>query len=143
MLDSPNLKTSKFDMSRFRQDPALYYRALEEVKLLEVELSRPEVQVQFIVPFRTKFGERIVVTGDHAGLGHWDATQGLELQWHEGNIWRGTLNLKELPNFEYKYVCLGMDGARWEQGLNRKAAGTTIQKQGDKRVYLAEDEWRS
>mmetsp|Transcript_5102 Transcript_5102/g.9480 ORF Transcript_5102/g.9480 Transcript_5102/m.9480 type:complete len:149 (-) Transcript_5102:23-469(-) len=136
-------KPSRFDLSTFKRDPVLYQRALEEVKRIEAERSRPEVEVRFALPFSTKFGERIVVTGNHEKLGNWIGAQAFELQWTTGNIWRGSLFLQEVPNFEYKYICVGPSTTRWEEGLNRRIAEASLERHGSKRIYQAEDEWRS
>lgn len=136
-------KVSRFDLSSYMQDPDLYNRALEEVKRIEAERSKPEVEVRFSLPFSTKFGERILVTGNHEELGNWVGDQALELQWTTGNVWRGSMILQEVPKFEYKYICVGQTQTRWEEGANRKISEASLERHGSKRVYLAEDEWRS
>jgi phosphoglucan,water dikinase len=125
------------------QDPELYRRALEEVKRIEAARGKPEVEVRFSIPFSTKFGESVLVTGNHEKLGSWVGDKALELRWSEGNVWRGELFMQESPNFEYKYVCAGQTSVRWEEGPNRKIADASLERHGSKRIYIAEDEWRN
>lgn len=136
-------RSSRFDITHLRQDPVLYSRALEEVLRIEAERSHPEFEVHFSIPFCTKFGERILITGSHEQLGNWVGDRALELQWTPGNIWRGSMTLREVPAFEYKYICIGCGNVRWEEGPNRKISEVSIELHGGKKVCRADDYWRS
>lgn len=66
-------------------------------------------------------GEDVRVVGDHQELGAWDASQGLALQWHPGNVWRGSVQLPAATEFMWKLVKAGADGVcvEWEEGDDR------------------------
>ena len=66
-------------------------------------------------------GEDVRVVGDLQELGAWDASQGLALQWHPGNVWRGSVQLPAGAQFMYKLVKAGADGVcvEWEEGEDR------------------------
>ncbi|OWP63792.1 hypothetical protein CDA63_07330 [Hymenobacter amundsenii] len=91
--------------------------------------------LRFTLPFRTAWGQRLVVCGSLPSLGQWDPTQALSLHYHsDSGLWSQEISLPagELASVEYKYLLLDeRDGGRyWEWGPNRHvqaAAGSFTQ----------------
>eukprot|EP00879_Flechtneria_rotunda_P007987 GHRR01008368.1.p1 GENE.GHRR01008368.1~~GHRR01008368.1.p1 ORF type:complete len:157 (+),score=10.71 GHRR01008368.1:149-619(+) len=53
-----------------------------------------DVTVSFFVSKRVAFGERIAVVGPTEKLGCWRPSDGLPLQWSEGDIWTAEISLQ-------------------------------------------------
>ncbi len=91
--------------------------------------------LRFTLPFRTAWGQRLVVCGSLPGLGQWDPTQALSLHYNaDSGLWSQEISLPagELATVAYKYLLLDeRDGGRyWEWGPNRHvpaAAGSFTQ----------------
>ncbi|HET9503490.1 MAG TPA: 4-alpha-glucanotransferase [Hymenobacter sp.] len=88
--------------------------------------------VHFSLPYRTTYGERLVVCGSLPALGHWSLPQALPLHYDEATA-RWSAELEVAPDtaapITYKYVLLTEGGGVvWEWGPNRPlplpAAGT-------------------
>lgn len=66
-------------------------------------------------------GENISVIGSINKLGNWDSAVPLNLNWTEGNIWKGEFDYDETNDFEYKFILRNNDYVKeWENGINRK-----------------------
>ena len=83
--------------------------------------------ISFSLPYRTAYGQRLVLCGSWDALGRWDLTQALPLHYDEAATrWRGELTTgPDAPAIEltYKYVLLlPGGGAVWEWGDNRTLA---------------------
>ena len=59
------------------------------------------VLVEFIIPFETQPGQRILAVGTWCD---WNVQRGLILTYTKGGIWKGTMSLHTGSNYEYKYV---------------------------------------
>ncbi|GAB2773958.1 4-alpha-glucanotransferase [Hymenobacter luteus] len=100
--------------------------------------------LRFTLPFRTAWGQRLVVCGSLPSLGHWNLHQALNLHYlPEHGLWTQEISLPDdqLDPVEYKYVLLdeGDGGQHWEWGPNR-----TISPDANRftRIVL-EDFWRA
>ena len=87
-------------------------------KMAKVDSEFAPLKVTFSVPYKTEFGQSLVVVGDLESLGRWKSFKAT-MKWNEGHVWSHTASISE-PHFQYKYVVL-KDGKpeRWEQGPNR------------------------
>ncbi|GAB3302326.1 4-alpha-glucanotransferase [Hymenobacter tenuis] len=100
--------------------------------------------LRFTLPFRTAWGQRLVVCGSLPTLGQWNLDQALDLFYHaDSGTWSQEISLPDdqLDTVEYKYVLLDeRDGGKhWEWGPNRKI---TYEAGRFTRVVL-EDFWRA
>ncbi|AHJ99663.1 4-alpha-glucanotransferase [Hymenobacter swuensis] len=80
--------------------------------------------LRFTLPFRTAWGQRLVVCGSLPSLGQWNLDQALSLHYQSDfGIWTQEISLPDdqLGTVEYKYVLLDeRDGGKhWEWGGNR------------------------
>ena len=66
-------------------------------------------QVQFRVRYGTRFGQHLRVVGGHDRLGWWIISDGLEMQWSEGDVWQASLPLPKGGVYEYKYMHAQVD----------------------------------
>ncbi|KAI8469728.1 MAG: hypothetical protein J3K34DRAFT_521882 [Monoraphidium minutum] len=83
------------------------------------------VVVRFAVPAELKFGEHMAVAGDAPELGGWSPLGARRLDWADGNVWAGDVEIDASRDaVEFKFVVLGDDGDNewWEPGGNRRAA---------------------
>ncbi|NML66043.1 4-alpha-glucanotransferase [Hymenobacter sp. RP-2-7] len=83
--------------------------------------------ISFSLPYRTTYGQQLVLCGSWDALGRWDLTQALPLHYDEATTrWRGELTIgSDAPAIEltYKYVLLiEGGGVVWEWGDNRTLA---------------------
>jgi len=85
--------------------------------------------VRFSLPYRTTYGQRLVLSGSSAALGGWDLAQALPLRYDEATTrWSAELTLNALPDsapapaeLTYKYVLLPAGGGVvWEWGDDRR-----------------------
>lgn len=53
------------------------------------------VRVQFTLPYKTTFGQNLVVVGNVDLLGNWDACMGFPLTYLDPGIWAGTVELRK------------------------------------------------
>jgi hypothetical protein len=92
-----------------------------------VKAEYGSVTIRFAVSKPCEFGSRLGIVGSLGQLGLWDASQALQLEWSDGHVWRGEIDvplsdLLESPpgeQVEYKYVIQGKDGAvYWMEGEN-------------------------
>ncbi|MBT9392066.1 4-alpha-glucanotransferase [Hymenobacter sp. NST-14] len=100
--------------------------------------------LRFTLPFRTAWGQRLVVCGSLPSLGQWNLDQALSLHYHaESGHWTQEISLPndQLETVAYKYVLLDeRDGGKhWEWGPNRTLGPVT---DTFTRVVLA-DFWRA
>ncbi|KAF8069507.1 puromycin-sensitive aminopeptidase [Scenedesmus sp. PABB004] len=80
------------------------------------------VKVEVGVQAQTKFGQRVVLVGDHPALGNWSVDGALPLTWSEGHVWKASLELPaDSASIEYKAVLCGDNSAVWERGSNHVA----------------------
>ncbi|RPD49451.1 4-alpha-glucanotransferase [Hymenobacter sediminis] len=100
--------------------------------------------LRFTLPFRTVWGQRLVVCGSLPSLGQWNLDQALNLHYNaEYGIWTQEISLPDDQpgTVEYKYVLLdeGDGGKHWEWGPNRTVG------YGDGRFtrVVLEDFWRA
>ena len=60
------------------------------------------------------------VVGSAPALGSWEAQAGASLQWHEGNTWKGSVEIESDTSVEFKLVRVaGEESLGWEDGPNR------------------------
>jgi 4-alpha-glucanotransferase len=79
----------------------------------------------FSLPYRTTYGQRLVVCGSLPALGHWNLAQALPLAYDEATTrWSATVELPtDTTEVAYKYVLLFEGGGVvWEWGDNRQLA---------------------
>lgn len=80
-------------------------------------------KISFEIKYDTKMGENISVIGSIDKLGKWDIASSLNLNWNDGNIWKGSFNYNEDNDFdfEFKYILVNNGYVKeWENGINRK-----------------------
>ncbi|MCA8833266.1 4-alpha-glucanotransferase [Hymenobacter pini] len=100
--------------------------------------------LRFTLPFRTAWGQRLVVCGSLPSLGQWNLDQALNLHYHpDSGLWAQEISLPDdqLGTVEYKYVLLDeRDGGKhWEWGPNR----TIGYDAGQFTRIVLEDYWRA
>jgi 4-alpha-glucanotransferase len=79
----------------------------------------------FSLPYRTTYGQRLVVCGSLPALGHWSLAQALPLTYDEATTrWSATVEVPtDATEVAYKYVLLFEGGGVvWEWGDNRTLA---------------------
>jgi len=81
------------------------------------------VKLTFSVPFKCKFGQHIAIVGGPRQLGSWNATNGVRMEWGEGDVWHSIVEIDPSlagSGFEYKYVVRNDDGSivSWSPGSN-------------------------
>ena len=114
-------------------------RAISEPPpLSKAEYGR--VTIKFAVSKVVEFGSRLAIVGAHESLGDWNASDALTLEWSDGHVWRGEIDVPladmlegsskrttlgdatgeaSSNPLEYKYVIQGKDGAvHWMEGEN-------------------------
>ena len=79
------------------------------------------MKVTFEIGFRTQWGQSIYVCGSAQELGNWDSQLALQLQPGVGELWQGSVEIKD-DSIEYKYLLKDDAGEiiSWEEGTNRK-----------------------
>jgi len=111
-----------------------------QVKPAEIEKPTPSFEVskpattknptptktilRFEIPYRTNFGERVVITGNQDCLGQWDPNRGIDLQWSQGDLWfvEG-VEIYGQPQIEFKFIIMnGPKVVRWEGDGNHQVA---------------------
>ena len=55
--------------------------------------GRERVRVRFSVARELSFGESMMLVGSTDEVGAWDTDEGLALDWHEGDVWTGSVTL--------------------------------------------------
>ncbi|CAG9324840.1 unnamed protein product [Blepharisma stoltei] len=136
---------NKCDIGELKKNPELYRKMLNEVIKLENEKIRPtSYLLRFRMHYKTLFEEKLVVVGGEEFLGDWDPNKGLELEWRAGDYWEISILIGEgeLPEFEYKYVCLKRNHALWENGPNRIFKIRDGVKKGSTLFFNKEDCWQ-
>lgn len=100
------------------------------------------MSIKFAVSKVVEFGSRLMIVGSTDSLGQWDASQAMALEWSDGHVWQGEIDvpLRDLINatptddpddpdasgvvrnqaaLEYKYVIQAKDGGvHWMDGEN-------------------------
>ncbi|OMJ75919.1 hypothetical protein SteCoe_24814 [Stentor coeruleus] len=143
---SKSQRHSTFDISELRNRPEMLKRLLDAAIQIEKDKTTGfTYELNFSIAYNTKFGERIVVTGDPEFLGKWDPLRGLELEWSPGNIWKVNILIAEgiINDFEYKYVCINPCSIIWEFGVNRSLKISEGIKNNSHIVFKKEDYWQN
>lgn len=120
------LKNTKIYNFKGKYFDKLYEEALKIERsdaMVEFHSKQKEFQIAkiiFEIPYSTNFGEHLAIAGSLDSLGKWEKGRELNLQWTEGNVWKGEVGLTDHSNFEYKFV-LKENGSirKWEAGENR------------------------
>ena len=78
-------------------------------------------KIIFSIRYNTIFGEEIGILGSIPILGNWNQNEIFHLNWNNGNIWTGEINIENLSDFEFKFI-LSSNGnlKKWENGDNNK-----------------------
>ena len=92
------------------------------------EESYPIKKIIFNIHYNTLFGQEIAIAGSNDKLGKWDKNNLFFLNWTEGNIWVGVLNIdEEYEDFEFKFVlCCNKNIISWEPGENNNVYFTAL-----------------
>ncbi|GGF03471.1 4-alpha-glucanotransferase [Hymenobacter cavernae] len=97
--------------------------------------------LRFSLPYRTAWGQRLLVCGSEPTLGQWQLDQALALQYDEANgRWHHEITLPDAAagTVTYKYILMEHDTPQWEWGPNR-----TIDYDGQQYETIElEDYWR-
>lgn len=73
--------------------------------LVPARASSPAREVlTFSIVTNVGFGNEILVTGNNADLGNWDASRSAKLTWNIGNVWSGQVAIKSGSAVDYKFV---------------------------------------
>ncbi len=93
------------------------------------------VQLKVRAP-QLRTGERLLVVGNEAALGDWDAANGVSMAEHKPNEWVATLDIAKFKNpiVEFKFAATGPEGVTWETGDNRRVVMPPT-RSGDVIVY--------
>lgn len=84
------------------------------------------VSVNFHLPYRCKYGQKLCLVGSNDVLGGWHVDRAVPMNWTEGDIWTVELQLPATHNgngvqLEYKYVVRSerdKSAVRWKEGNN-------------------------
>lgn len=113
------MKTSHLTRIRFLRTP--FGRPIpRRLRTFRCESSPPgRAKVKFTIPHHVEFGQSICVSGSEEELGSWQLEDSYPLEWTQGDVWTGVV---ELPSklVEYKYVTVNGDGspAEWQSCEN-------------------------
>ena len=85
-----------------------------------VAMNGVKLVVDFEMHYETKFGETVCVLGSHEAMGAWELERATALEWHEGSVWKLSVELPAGGVFFYKYIVKGANGEvlRWQDGSN-------------------------
>ncbi|WP_324674166.1 4-alpha-glucanotransferase [Hymenobacter sp. GOD-10R] len=78
--------------------------------------------LRFSLPFRTAWGQRLLVCGSEPSLGQWAAEQALALHYDEASgRWHHEITLPDASagTISYKYILVDSETLHWEWGPNR------------------------
>jgi hypothetical protein len=112
------------------RDPALARRYTGELVALLAEYDPafdpaewPSVEVRFAVDdARTRWGDQVIVVGDHPALGAWDPARGVRLDARTWPTWTGAASVPLGTHLAWKVVTRRADGTvAWEPGENRRS----------------------
>ncbi|WP_022825021.1 4-alpha-glucanotransferase [Hymenobacter norwichensis] len=100
--------------------------------------------LRFSLPFRTTWGQRLLVSGSEPSLGAWSLDHALPLDYNQDTgVWSQEISVPDDQpgTIDYKYLLLDdpANSTQWEWGPNRKVAYDARQFQ---RLVL-EDYWRA
>ena len=122
------------------EDAYMYSSAITEcIMCCQREMSvesdyRRTVRLKVRAP-QPRIGEQLGLVGDCEALGNWDANKALPMVDHENHEWVVSIDADKLPKtFEFKFVILGVDQPKWENGVNRTIVLPDLQS-GDVVVY--------
>jgi len=64
------------------------------------------LKITFTLPFRTTYGESLVIIGSTPQLGQWETARGLQMHYHPDGLWQADIRLpgEESKPFTYRYV---------------------------------------
>jgi len=97
--------------------------------------------LRFSLPFRTTWGQRLLVCGSEPSLGQWQPEHALALHYDEATgHWHHEITLAEVPAnpLSYKYILLEHETRHWEWGPNR----TLDYQPNQYEVVELKDYWR-
>ena len=78
-------------------------------------------KIIFSIRYDTTFGEEIGILGSLPNLGNWNQNGIFHLNWNNGNVWTGDINIENLSDFEFKFVISSNGNVKkWENGDNNK-----------------------
>jgi hypothetical protein len=80
---------------------------VEDGSIVNGEDDVEDVEIKFVVPYETKWGEYLVVTGSRGLLGAGDVHRGLKMKCrhgHRGLIWEASQSFPPLYDCFYHYV---------------------------------------
>ena len=90
---------------------------------LDLVGTKVNMTCRFSVHYETKLGEDLFVIGSHEKLGAWNIDAAPAMEWTEGGVWQGEVELPAGGVFFYKYVVRKADGGyRWQDGANNLLA---------------------
>lgn len=92
--------------------------------------------INFNIPFQTKYGQTILISGSLPELGNLDITNAIPLNYLGGN-WSISLYFKKKIDFKYTYII--KDNI---YGINCESGPSRIFSFGDSNDYFVYDEWR-
>ena len=122
------------------EDAYMYSSAFTEcIMCCQREMSS-EIDYQRTIRLKVRapqprIGEQLGLVGGCETLGNWDANKALPMVDHKNLEWVVSLDASTLPKtFEFKFVILGVDQPKWENGINRTITLPPME-QGDIVVY--------
>jgi 4-alpha-glucanotransferase len=84
------------------------------------------LKINFSLPFRTMYGQNLLIVGSSPGLGQWDVARGVRMSYHAGGFWHADIQWsgEEREPFAYRYAIEDQSGGtiHYEGGRNRRFA---------------------
>ncbi len=78
-------------------------------------------KISFEIEYKTHPGEEIGICGEgQEFLGNWDKDKCFKLKCFNEKIWKGTIKLNNLNDFEFKFVLKSNNNFKWQDGDNNK-----------------------
>lgn len=76
--------------------------------------------VKFKIKKQVEWGDKLFLVGNHKVFGRWEAGNGVELRWNDGDVWTANVKLPDNASVEFKVVNVkGLGDPEWEKGDNR------------------------
>lgn len=126
IIKSPEDFPTSNKNSRNVLSKSISYRVFSDIKNVDISkfsMIFPLKKINFVINFRTAFGDEIGILGDCEQLGKWNKGKISYLKWHQDNFWKGEIEINsELKDFQFKFVIVNRRKfiKSWGGGENNK-----------------------